>query len=294
MRSYPLFLTRCDGSRSLCGLIHHRWMADDRRARRRGGALWFEPRRLVCARIRTRDARDDAPSAITQSIVRSIAHRSINKKSTHKTVSLLTPRRRRRRRRVSRDACESYARHHLAHVFSRSSVVVTMHASIRARHHASSFHQSPRVPTTDADDASSTGRVRRHRTSDVTCLHSRFSRIDACASSPVASVLSRVTRERVRARDRDWTGQRRRRRRARSTTRPTTRDVVVGVGVDSARATVVESSSSVRRRRGFHSRVRSVSRQSIVVVDAVRACGGVCVRGVVARGWGRRMRAWCA
>ena len=39
------------------------------------------------------------------------------------------------------------------------------------------------------------------------------------------------------------------------------RDVVVGVGVDSARATVVESSSSVRRRRGFHSRVRSVSRQ---------------------------------
>ena len=197
MRSYPLFLTRCDGSRSLCGLIHHRWMADDRRARRRGGALWFEPRRLVCARIRTRDARDDAPSAITQSIVRSIAHRSINKKSTHKTVSLLTPRRRRRRRRVSRDACESYARHHLAHVFSRSSVVVTMHASIRARHHASSCHQSPRVPTTDADDASSTGRVRRHRTSDVTCLHSRFSRIDACASSPVASVLSRVTRERV-------------------------------------------------------------------------------------------------
>ena len=174
MRSYPLFLTRCDGSRSLCGLIHHRWMADDRRARRRGGALWFEPRRLVCARIRTRDARDDAPSAITQSIVRSIAHRSINKKSTHKTVSLLTPRRRRRRRRVSRDACESYARHHLAHVFSRSSVVVTMHASIRARHHASSFHQSPRVPTTDADDASSTGRVRRHRTSDVTCTQKRF------------------------------------------------------------------------------------------------------------------------
>ena len=296
MRSYPLFLTRCDGSRSLCGLIHHRWLADDRRARRRGGALWFEPRRLVCARIRTRDARDDAPSAITQSIVRSIAHRSINKKSTHKTVSLLTPRRRRRRRRVSRDACESYARHHLAHVFSRSSVVVTMHASIRARHHASSFHQSPRVPTTDADDASSTGRVRRHRTSDVTCTFSRF-----VADRRVRVVPGRVglvprhTRTRsFRARDRDWTGQRRRRRRARSTTRPTRETWWWGlVLIPRARR-----SSIVRRRCvGGADSIRACVRchaKSIVVVDAVRACGGVCVRGVVARGWGHRMRAWCA
>lgn len=262
MRSYPLFLTRCDGSRSLCGLIHHRWMADDRRARRRGGALWFEPRRLVCARIRTRDARDDAPSAITQSIVRSIAHRSINKKSTHKTVSLLTPRRRRRRRRVSRDACESYARHHLAHVFSRSSVVVTMHASIRARHHASSFHQSPRVPS-----------ARRRRR---VCLQR-----DACDGiEPLMSPALAFFRGSTRAR-------RPRSRRScpashanafaleTATGRASgdvddddaiddatdARDVVVGVGVDSARATVVESSSSVRRRRGFHSRVRSVSRQ---------------------------------
>jgi len=199
MRSYPLFLTRCDGSRSLCGLIHHRWMADDRRARRRGGALWFEPRRLVCARIRTRDARDDAPSAITQSIVRSIAHRSINKKSTHKTVSLLTPRRRRRRRRVSRDACESYARHHLAHVFSRSSVVVTMHASIRARHHASSFHQSPRVPS-----ARRRRRVclQRDACDGIEPLMSpalAFFRGSTRARRPRSrpSVLSRVTRERV-------------------------------------------------------------------------------------------------
>jgi len=295
MRSYPLFLTRCDGSRSLCGLIHHRWMADDRRARRRGGALWFEPRRLVCARIRTRDARDDAPSAITQSIVRSIAHRSINKKSTHKTVSLLTPRRRRRRRRVSRDACESYARHHLAHVFSRSSVVVTMHASIRARHHASSFHQSPRVPTTDADDASSTGRVRRHRTSDVTCTRV-FSRIDACASFPGrVGLVPRHTRTRsFRARDRDWTGQRRRRRRARSTTRSTRETWWWGlVLIPRAR----RSSSRRRRCVGGADSIRACVRchaKSIVVVDAVRACGGVCVRGVVARGWGRRMRAWCA
>lgn len=264
MRSYPLFLTRCDGSRSLCGLIHHRWMADDRRARRRGGALWFEPRRLVCARIRTRDARDDAPSAITQSIVRSIAHRSINKKSTHKTVSLLTPRRRRRRRRVSRDACESYARHHLAHVFSRSSVVVTMHASIRARHHASSFHQSPRVPTTDADDASSTGRVRRHRTSDVTCTQKRF-----FADRRVRVVPGRVRRSCPASHANAFFSRSRPRLDGPAATLTPcaiddaidARDVVVGVGVDSARATVVESSSSVRRRRGFHSRVRSVSRQ---------------------------------
>ena len=295
MRSYPLFLTRCDGSRSLCGLIHHRWMADDRRARRRGGALWFEPRRLVCARIRTRDARDDAPSAITQSIVRSIAHRSINKKSTHKTVSLLTPRRRRRRRRVSRDACESYARHHLAHVFSRSSVVVTMHASIRARHHASSFHQSPRVPS-----ARRRRRVclQRDACDGIEPLMSPalafFRGSTRARRSPVASVLSRVTRERVRARDRDWTGQRRRRRRARSTTRSTRETWWWGlVLIPRAR----RSSSRRRRCVGGADSIRACVRchaKSIVVVDAVRACGGVCVRGVVARGWGRRMRAWCA
>lgn len=263
MRSYPLFLTRCDGSRSLCGLIHHRWMADDRRARRRGGALWFEPRRLVCARIRTRDARDDAPSAITQSIVRSIAHRSINKKSTHKTVSLLTPRRRRRRRRVSRDACESYARHHLAHVFSRSSVVVTMHASIRARHHASSFHQSPRVPSArrrrrvclqrDACDgieplmspalaffrgSTRARRPRSRRSCPASHANAFFSRSRPRLDGPAATLTPCAIDDATDA-----------------------RDVVVGVGVDSARATVVESSSSVRRRRGFHSRVRSVSRQ---------------------------------
>ena len=254
-------------------------MADDRRARRRGGALWFEPRRLVCARIRTRDARDDAPSAITQSIVRSIAHRSINKKSTHKTVSLLTPRRRRRRRRVSRDACESYARHHLAHVFSRSSVVVTMHASIRARHHASSFHQSPRVPTTDADDASSTGRVRRHRTSDVTCVFrvfrgsTRARRPRSRRSCPASHANAFFSRSRPRL---DGPA---------ATTTPCAiddaidaRDVVVGVGVDSARATVVESSSSVRRRRGFHSRirVRCHANPSSSLTPCARAVGYVC------------------
>jgi len=163
----------------------------------------------------TRRSRD-APSAITQSIVRSIA-RSIHqqKVNTQKRAMGPTPRRRRRRRRVSRDACESTARHHLAHVFSRSSVVVTMHASIRARHHASSFHQSPRVP--------SARRRRRVCLQRDACdgieplmspaLKSVFSRIDACASSPVASVglVPRHTRTRsFRARDRDWTGQRRR------------------------------------------------------------------------------------
>ena len=241
-------------------------MADDRRARRRGGALWFEPRRLVCARIRTRDARDDAPSAITQSIVRSIAHRSINKKSTHKTVSLLTPRRRRRRRRVSRDACESTARHHSSRA--------CLFALERRRHHAcihpraSSCIIIPSITTstqraTPTTRLSSTGRVRRHRTSDVTCARvflfrgsTRARRPRSRRSCPASHANAFFSRSRPRL---DGPA---------ATLTPCAiddaidaRDVVVGVGVDSARATVVESSSSVRRRRGFHSRVRSVSRQ---------------------------------
>ena len=148
----------------------------------------------------TRRSRDDAPSAITQSIVRSIA-RSIHqqKVNTQKRAMGPTPRRRRRRRRVSRDACESYARHHLAHVFSRSSVVVTMHASIRARHHASSFHQSPRVPS-----ARRRRRVclQRDACDGIEPLMSpalAFFRGSTRARRPRSrpSVLSRVTRERV-------------------------------------------------------------------------------------------------
>ena len=133
-------------------------------------------------------------------------------------------------------------------------------ASSFIHHHSINHHEyPPPTPTT---------RLQRDACDGIEPLMSPalfrvLSRIDACASSPVASVglVPRHTRTRSRSRPRldgpaatygdddaidDATDA---------------RDVVVGVGVDSARATVVESSSSVRRRRGFHSRVRSVSRQ---------------------------------
>ena len=192
-------------------------------------------------------------------------------------------------------------------IIRASSSRACLFALERRRHHAcihpraSSCIIIPSITTstqraTPTTRLSSTGRVRRHRTSDVTCARV-FSRIDACASSPVASVglVPRHTRTRsFRARDRDWTGQRRRRRRARSTTRPTRETWWWGlVLIPRAR----RSSSRRRRCVGGADSIRACVRchaKSIVVVDAVRACGGVCVRGVVARGWGRWMRAWCA
>ena len=210
-----------------------------------------------------RRSRDDAPSAITQSIVRSIA-RSIHqqKVNTQKRAMGPTPRRRRRRRRVSRDACESTARHHSAraclfalerrrHGCMHPSARVIMH------HHSINHHERRRRC------------LQRDACDGIEPLMSPALAFFFFADRRVRVVPGRVglvprhTRTRsFRARDRDWTGQRRR------TATPCAiddaidaRDVVVGVGVDSARATVVESSSSVRRRRGFHSRVRSVSRQ---------------------------------
>ena len=108
-------------------------------------------------------------------------------------------------------------------IIRASSSRACLFALERRRHHAcihpraSSCIIIPSITTstqraTPTTRLSSTGRVRRHRTSDVTCARV-FSRIDACASSPVASVglVPRHTRTRsFRARDRDWTGQRRR------------------------------------------------------------------------------------
>ena len=186
-------------------------MADDRRARRRGGALWFEPRRLVCARIRTRDARDDAPSAITQSIVRSIA-RSIHQQKVNTQNGLPSD--------APPTPTPTTRLAGRVRIIRASSSRACLFALERRRHHAcihpraSSCIIIPSITTstqraTPTTRLSSTGRVRRHRTSDVTCTQKRF-----FADRRVRVVPGRVGLS-FPASHRDWTGQRRRRRRRR-------------------------------------------------------------------------------
>lgn len=153
-------LTRCDGSRSLCGFIHHRWLTIVARVKStRRCAMYRTKTPGMRAYSYTRRSRD-APSAITQSIVRSIAHRSITKVNTQNVrtpCATFSPWVRRPADADADDASRgtranhTYARHHLAHVFSRSSVVVTMHPSARViiHHHSINHHEyPPPTPTT--------------------------------------------------------------------------------------------------------------------------------------------------
>jgi len=160
-------------------------------------------------------------------------------------------------------------------IIRASSSRACLFALERRRHHAcihpraSSCIIIPSITTstqraTPTTRLSSTGRVRRHRTSDVTCTQKRF-----FADRRVRVVPGRVRRSCPASHANAFFSRSRPRLDGPAATLTPcaiddaidARDVVVGVGVDSARATVVESSSSVRRRRGFHSRVRSVSRQ---------------------------------
>ena len=147
----------------------------------------------------TRRSRD-APSAITQSIVRSIA-RSIHQQKVNTQNGLPSD--------APPTPTPTTRLAGRVRIIRASSSRACLFALERRRHHAcihpraSSCIIIPSITTstqraTPTTRLSSTGRVRRHRTSDVTCVFRVFrgsTRARRPRSRP--SVLSRVTRERV-------------------------------------------------------------------------------------------------